>query len=60
MRVDGRYNELKALLKTAAATAAERSEPRDDARHIRAAMNRRLTPPPPGGLAVRARAKLGR
>ena len=60
MRADGRYNELKALLKTAAAAAAEQAEPRDDARHIRAVMNRRLTPPPPGGIVVRARARPGR
>ena len=57
---NARYNELKALLKSAAAAAAEQAEPRDDARHIRAAMNRRLTPSLPGGDEVRARAGSGR
>lgn len=52
-----RYNELKVLLKTAAeATATERSEARDDARHIRAAINRRLTPSPADSV-VRPRAR---
>jgi hypothetical protein len=55
-RVNASYNELKALLKSAAVAAAEQAEVRDDARHIRAAMNRRLTPPAPAGDAVRARA----
>jgi hypothetical protein len=45
-----RYNSLKMLLKSAPATPATT---RDDARHIRAAINRRLTPPQADVYAVR-------